>query len=59
MGPPINIRIGHEDDVVVAAALDIKCFRNTGSYGGNQGLNLDILQNLMRVCLLDIQDLTF
>ena len=56
---PVDIRIRHDDDLVVADLFNIEgpfliAITNAGSDGGDHGLNLTILKRAVKTGLLDV-----
>ena len=54
----IDIGIGHDNDLVISQLADIKIFMNSRSECCDHCLNLSISVNLIKTCLLYIQNLT-
>src|SRR5829696_1304071 len=54
---PIDVCVGHDDDLVVAGLLDVEGLPHTCAYGGDHGLYLDVGEDLIHVGLLDVEDL--
>ena len=53
----VDIRIGHQDDMVVPGPLDVETVADPGADSGYQRLDLGVLQDLVLRSLLDVQDL--
>ena len=53
----VNISIGHQHDLVVTQLLNVELVVDAGAQGGNDCLDLVILQHLIHARLLDVQDL--
>jgi hypothetical protein len=52
---PVHIGIGHDHDAMVACPVDVKVLADPGPDGRDQGLDLDILEDLVLGGLLDVQ----
>ncbi len=52
----VHIGIGHQNDLVIPKLADIKVLMDTGTKGGNHGLNLRIGINLIQAGLFHVQD---
>ena len=53
----VDIGVGHQDDLVVAQAIDVELVLDTGAKGRHERLYLSVLQHLVDACLLDVQNL--
>src|SRR5918999_3577873 len=54
----VDIRVGHDDDLVVADLLDVELLAaDTGAERGDQGADLRRTQHLVKARALDVQDL--
>src|SRR5215204_1101353 len=54
---PINVSVGHDDDLVVARLPDVEGLPHPGAYSADHGLYLDVGEDLVDVGLLDVEDL--
>src|SRR2546425_1644082 len=54
---PVDVRIGHRDDLVVPDLCEIELFSDARPDRGDQRPNLLVLQHLIESRLLDVQDL--
>ena len=53
----VDVGVGHEDDLVVARALEVELVAHAGADRGDQRLDLVVLQDLVDPRLLDVEDL--
>jgi len=53
----VDIGVGHQDHLVVARVLDVELVADACADGGDQRLDLDVLQDLVDARLLDVEDL--
>src|SRR5215203_2233724 len=54
---PINVSVGHDDDLVVARLPDVEGLPHSGAYSADHGLYLDVGEDLVDIRLLDVEDL--
>jgi len=53
----VDIGVGHDHDAVVAGLLEIELVADPRADRGDQGLDLEVLQDLVQARLLDVEDL--
>ena len=53
----VHVGVGHEHDLVVAGLGEVEVLADAGAHGGDDGLDLDVLERLVQPRLLDVQDL--
>ena len=53
----VDVRVRHQDDLVVARALDVEVVADARAQRGDQRLDLRVLQHLVDARLLDVEDL--
>ena len=54
----IDVRIRHQNDLVVACLLNIEVVTNAGTESGNHRLNFSVGQGTVQASALNVQDLT-
>jgi hypothetical protein len=54
---PVDIRVGHDDDLVVAGLADVELGADAASDGSHQRLDLDTREHAVEARALDVQDL--
>src|SRR5690606_34160340 len=53
----VHVRVGHDDDAVVAQFVDVEIRTDAGAQGGDQGSDLFAGQQAVKARLFDVQDL--
>ena len=54
----VDVRIRHQNNLVVARLLNIEVITNAGAESGNHRLNLGVGESTVQASALDVQDLT-
>ncbi|CAB4737222.1 unannotated protein [freshwater metagenome] len=54
---PVDVSIGHEDDLVVAQSVDVELVLHPRAEGRNECLDLVVLEHLVDSGLLHVEDL--
>jgi hypothetical protein len=54
---PVDIGVGHQDDLVIAQLRDVEVVVDARAERGDERLHLGVLQHPVDACLLDVDDL--